>query len=70
MPEELRIKQLDGVPASLAALRPLLRPKMFPLRGRIVSFPVYLASIPDVKFTAAGAHREIEKGEYGTLRFI
>ena len=32
--------------------------------------PVYLASIPDVKFTAAGANREIEKGEYGTLRFI
>ena len=66
MREELRIKQLDGVPASLAALRP----KMFPLRGRTVSLSVYLASIPDVKFTAAGAHREIEKGEYGTLRFI
>ena len=66
MREELRIKQLDGVPASLAAPRP----KRFPLRGRIVSFPVYLASIPDVKFTAAGSHREIEKGEYGTLRFI
>jgi hypothetical protein len=66
MREELRIKQLDGVPASLAALRP----KMFPLRSRIASFPVYLASIPDVKFTAAGAHREIEKGEYGILRFI
>ena len=43
---------------------------MLPLRGHIVSFPVCLASIPDVKFTAAGAHREIEKGEYGILRFI
>ena len=31
---------------------------------------VYLASILDVKFTTAGAHRETEKGEYGTLRFI
>ena len=28
------------------------------------------SEIPDVKFTAAGAHREIEKGEYGILRFI
>ena len=66
MREELRIKQLDGVPASLAAPRP----KMFPLRGRTVSFSVYLAGILDVKFTTAGAHRETEKGEYGTLRFI
>ena len=66
MREELRIKQLDGVPASLTALRP----KMFPLRGRTVSFSVYLARILDVKFTTAGAHRETEKGEYGTLRFI
>ena len=36
----------------------------------ILSFSVYLASILDIKFTTAGAHRETEKGEYGTLRFI
>ena len=41
-----------------------------PHSGRTVSFSVYLASILDVKFTTAGAHRETEKGEYGTLRFI
>ena len=40
MREELRIKQLDGVPASLTALRP----KMFPLRGRTAAAPSHSLS--------------------------
>ena len=65
MREELRIKQLYGVPASLTALSP----KCFRCAAT-VTFPVYLAGILDVKFTTAGSHLETEKGEYGTLRFI